>query len=53
MTTVQLWLNGEHYVLDREQWEELTEAVDGPVHQLPDGELQDLAEDITDSESTD
>jgi len=53
MTTVQLWLNGEHYVLDRDQWEALTESIDGPVHQLPDGELQNLVEDIIDSESTD
>lgn len=53
MTSVQIWLNGEHYVLDRQQWEELTESVDGPVQQLPDGELQELVEDVTTPESTD
>ena len=56
MTTIELWVGGEHYVLDRDQWEELTESVDGPVHALDDDELDELLEDISDpspAESTD
>jgi hypothetical protein len=44
MTTVQLWLNGEHYVLDREEWETLVDSLDGSVHDLDDEELQDRIE---------
>jgi len=53
MTTVQIWVAGEHYVLDRDEWEELTESVDGPVHARDDEELLELLDEITEPESTD
>jgi hypothetical protein len=47
MTTIELWVGGEHYVLDRDQWEELTDGLgDEPVHALPDGELEDRLDDV-------
>jgi hypothetical protein len=51
MTTVELWLNGEHYVFDREQWEALVDSVDGPVHDLDDDELQDRIDQALATES--
>jgi Mn-dependent DtxR family transcriptional regulator len=52
MTTVEIWPNGEHFGLTREQWEELTESVDGPVHHLDD-ELAERIRDFIDDGSTD
>lgn len=41
MTTVEMWIAGEHYVFDGEEWETLVDSIDGSVHDLDDEELQD------------
>ena len=51
MTSVQLWIAGEHYVLDLDEWEEPTESIDGPVHDRPEEELLELLDEITESDT--